>query len=92
MEAIIDYLRERDPEVAQRFVSSVRTTFEHISHAPASYPRYESTNPRLASLRKRPLAGAFHKYVVFYRYDETSIDVIRVLHCARDIPRLLTEP
>lgn len=89
MDAIVDYLRERNPVAAVRFVEAAQATFEHISHASSAYPRLGWGGPRVASLRWRPLTGAFNRYLVFYREDEDYVDIIRVLHSARNIEQIL---
>jgi len=48
-------------------------------------------HPRLNDLRKRSVKG-FDSYLVFYRIDADMVEIIRVLHGARDIPSLLAEP
>ena len=43
-------------------------------------------------MRSRPLSGAFDRYVVFYRVvDEDLVDVVRLLHSAQDLQRILGE-
>jgi plasmid stabilization system protein ParE len=39
MEAIIDYLRERNPLAAVRFVEAAQATFEHVAYMPLASPR-----------------------------------------------------
>ena len=47
-------------------------------------------NPKLAGLRMWPIKG-FEKQLVFYRPVKEGIEVIRVLHAARDIGPLLEQ-
>jgi toxin ParE1/3/4 len=91
IEAIVDYLRQRNPLAAVRFVEAAQATFEYLAEMPRAYPRLGCDDPRLADVRRRPLTGAFHRYLVFYRVtDEDDVDVVRVLHSARDIVRILS--
>jgi plasmid stabilization system protein ParE len=90
MEAVIDYLNERNPLAAVRFVESAQATFEHLAFMPDAYPSYPYLHQRLQGVRCRPLTGAFHRYVVFYRVEENAdVDVLRVLHAAQDLDRIL---
>jgi plasmid stabilization system protein ParE len=90
IDSIIDYLRELNLVAAIRFVEATQATFEHISHASSAYPKLGWGGPRLESLRRRPLTGSFNRYLVFYRdTDDEHVDIIRVLHSARDIARIL---
>jgi toxin ParE1/3/4 len=92
MEAIIDHLRERNPVAAVRFVEAAQATFEHVAFMPLAYSRIHPTKPALADIRKRPLTGAFKRYLVFYRVvDDGNVDVVRLLHSARDLDRTLGE-
>ena len=92
MEAIIDYLRERNPVAAVRFVEAAQATFEHVAFVPNACPTVRTAKPALANMRWRPLTGAFNRYVVFYRVaDDDRVDVARVLHSARDLDRILGE-
>jgi len=47
-------------------------------------------NPRLRDLRIWPIRG-FEKIVIFYRPIEGGIEVVRVLHGARDVKGILEE-
>ncbi len=51
---------------------------------------YSHEHPALADVRCSPITG-FRKYVVFYRPVADGIEIIRVLHGARDIHGILTE-
>ena len=50
--------------------------------------RYSSERYRRDEIRVWPIPG-FEKILVFYRVRKDVIDVVRVLHGARDIRRLL---
>jgi plasmid stabilization system protein ParE len=67
MEGIIDYLRERNPVAAVRFVEAAQATFEHVAFMPLAYPTMRTERPALAGVSWRPLTGAFDRYLVFYR-------------------------
>ena len=93
MGAIVDYLRQSNPIAAVRFVEAAQAKFEHIAFMPRAYPKLLTTNPALAQLRKRPLTGAYRRYIAFYRIvGDEWVDVVRVLHAARDLDRILGEP
>jgi len=90
MEAIIDYLRERNPLAAVRFVEAAQATFEHVAYTPLASPRLGTQKPALREMRWRALTGAFNRYLVFYRVgDDDVVNVVRVLHSARDILSIL---
>ena len=50
--------------------------------------RWEDDDPELADIRVCPVSR-YGKYLVFYRPIEGGIEVLRILHGARDITRIL---
>jgi toxin ParE1/3/4 len=50
--------------------------------------RYEIDHPELTDLRVFPIPR-FKNYLMFYRIREDEIDVVRIIHGARDIPAIL---
>lgn len=49
---------------------------------------YASSNPRLRDVRVISI-GRFRNYLIFYRRKDDGVEVLRVLHGARDIRSLL---
>ncbi len=52
--------------------------------------RRESRNPRLHGLRIWRVEG-FENHLIFYRPADDGIEIVRVLHGARDIDRIFAE-
>jgi toxin ParE1/3/4 len=75
-------------DAAMRFYDAVDMTYRQIRAHPTRWPRYELPEPRLANLRKRAVFG-FRNYLVFYEVGGDVVEIIRVLHGARDIPSIL---
>jgi toxin ParE1/3/4 len=75
-------------ETAIRFYDAAARTFEAIADMPGIGERRETANPRLAGLRVRRIEG-FEKHLIFYRPVEDGVEIVRVLHGARDIDRVL---
>jgi plasmid stabilization system protein ParE len=48
-------------------------------------------NPVLAGLRSWPVARPFGSYLIFYRDLPDCIELFRLIHGARNLPRRLTE-
>jgi toxin ParE1/3/4 len=71
-------------EVAERYFAAVEETCNLLLTQPQSGASYESGIERLAGLRRAPVKG-FMSYLLFYIPRSGGIDVIRVLHAARDI-------
>jgi toxin ParE1/3/4 len=75
-------------ETALRFYDAASSTFAEIVCMAGIGERWPSANPRLAGLRVWRIEG-FEKHLIFYRPAADGIEVIRVLHGARDIESVL---
>jgi len=84
------YVARDNLEAALRFYDAIDQTYRQIRDHPKRWPRYELDHPRLKELRKTAVIG-YRNYLVFYRIDADMVEIIRVLHGARDIPALLME-
>lgn len=84
------YIAQDNLEAAMRFYDAVDQTYQELSAYPERWPSYKLEHPRLAHLRKRAVAG-FRNYLVFYHLDHEMVEIIRVLHGARDLPAILQE-
>ncbi len=90
IEEIADYIALDNHEAAMRFVDAVEAQFETLAeypHAGRSRPRLRGGQPQLRSMA----VHGFRNYLVFYVPVPDGIEVIRVLHGARDLHRLLKE-
>lgn len=70
-------------EVADRVVDSLNRTFIRLRHSP-SLGRDRKDDLR-QGLRSHPSG----RYLVFYRVDNGTVRIVRVLHGSRDIPAIL---
>jgi toxin ParE1/3/4 len=84
------FIAEDNLSAALRFYDAVDKTYRQIRDHPRRSPHYNLDHPRLADLRKCAVSG-FRNYLVFYRIDAEEVEIIRVLHGARDIPSVLSE-
>jgi toxin ParE1/3/4 len=75
-------------DIALRFYDAANSTFAKISSMPGIGQRWPSANPRLAGLRVWRIEG-FEKHLIFYRPAADGIEIIRVLHGARDLESVL---
>lgn len=76
---------EASVEVAERYFAAVEETCARLVTHPKSGAPYDSGIERLAGLRRVSVKG-FKNYLLFYLPRTGGIDVVRVLHAARDIP------
>lgn len=82
LEGIWFYIAQDNPAAADKFIQAVVTRFPKLAAMPGlGRPREE------LSLRLRSFPVG--RYVIFYRTIENGIEIVRVLHGARDLPPLL---
>jgi toxin ParE1/3/4 len=88
---IFRYLaREAGVRTAGRFFAQAEATFEELADQPRMGTRYEAENPAFGDIRYFPIKR-FKKYLVFYLPAAHGVDIVRVLHGARDIHGILAE-
>lgn len=79
--AIATFIAEKNLPAAERFLDSVEPHCEKIADFPDMERSREELLPRLRSF---PLGN----YLIFYKVTDSGIEVLRVLHSARDIPSI----
>lgn len=71
-------------DLAERFADAVAATCELLAKWPGSGEAYEAPPDRMRGLRLFPVQE-FEKYLLFYLPSGEGIEVVRVLHQARDV-------
>jgi toxin ParE1/3/4 len=84
------YGRQAGLRTARRFLAEAEATFGRLASLPGLGTRYEPDHPRISDLRYFPVSR-FKNYLVFYRPIENGVEIVRVLHGARDIPSILAD-
>lgn len=84
------YFGEEDADLADRFLDAVDATLDRLEAMPRMGRVFPTANPRIAGLRMFAVPG-FPKHLVFYRVVDEGIEVMRVLHGARDLAELLAD-
>jgi toxin ParE1/3/4 len=72
-------------EPAERFLQVADESFKCLAADPNLGHAWESPSPHLAGIRVYPMPSPFRNYLVFYRPIEDGIEVLTVLHGARDL-------
>lgn len=83
------YIAEDNLDKGIGFLASVESCLTELAEFPHLGTQLKFSDARLQDIRMRRVRG-YENYLIFYRADEKSIDVIRVLHRARNIENLLT--
>ncbi len=84
------YIAGDNPAAAERFLAAVERTFKTLADAPQIGATRAFVNPQLQGIRMLPVSG-FRNHLVFYRPAGTAVEIIRVLHAARNIKRLFEQ-
>lgn len=79
---------EASVEIAERFLDAVVELAQRLAGRPQIGAPCLFNNPQLRGVRRLPVIG-FEKWLVFYQAPDGAVEVIRVLHGARDIASIL---
>lgn len=81
LEAIVDYIAADNPAAADEVVTRLEDLAAHLAERPGMGRARFDLLPNLRSFR-------LGRYLLFYRATTGGIEVVRVLHGARDFPAL----
>jgi toxin ParE1/3/4 len=85
------YTGERSHDAAVRLLHALDASLERLATMPELGQRQEFGRKGLAGLRVWQIQG-FENYLIFYRPIEHGIEVLRLLHAARDIDAAFDDP
>jgi toxin ParE1/3/4 len=78
------YIAQDNVDAALRFLDAAEAAFERLRSFPDLGRRRDFVHRELAKVRSWPIQG-FEKHVIFYRASSTEIDILRIIHSARDL-------
>ncbi len=79
------YIAERNLDAAQRFLTAAQNSFVQLSQMSGM-----GVATNFKEIRFWPVPH-FQNYLIFYRPINDGVEIVRVLHAARDWPRELEE-
>jgi toxin ParE1/3/4 len=88
--AIACYIAESNPDAAGRFVDAAYTTFYFLTTQPELGRPRRFAHSSLTGLRSWRVAK-FTRHLVFYRFHGGVVEILRVIHGARDLDALFRE-
>lgn len=88
LNAIAGYILEQDPEAALHFVDTVEKTCKQLAEVPGMGRAFLVAHAELQDMRMMRVGKPFHAYLIFYREGQSCIEVLRIIHGARDYPHL----
>ena len=87
MADIVSYFDERSDGISERFHQAVNETVEMLCRNPNLGERLSTDSS--GQIRFRTISG-FKNYLIFYRQVDTVLEILRVLHGARDYEDLFS--
>lgn len=84
------FIAQESPAAAIRFVDAVEETFERLVEIPGVGSSRSYLHPLLQDLRCWHVRG-FTKVLIFYRFDEETVEIVRLIHGSQDIPTQLQD-
>ena len=82
------YEEQSGLKLARRWEQAVTSVLLRIAAAPAGGAPCIFKAPELAGVRRAPVTG-FPKHLVFYRIQKQQMNILRIVHGARDLESLL---
>lgn len=79
-----------DPLVARRFLDRLEEAWRLLRQFPEIGRLRRFRDPRLAGVRSWQLRR-FRNYLVFYRVNAGAVEIVGIIHAARDLARALKE-
>ncbi len=76
-----DFISENDPVIAFRIVDEIEMKCQALARMPEMGRARNELAPNLRSMKSG-------KYLIFYRPTDDGVEIIRVAHGSRDLPRL----
>jgi len=85
-----DYFDERDGTLSQRFYEHFWKTAQTLATSPNLGERCRFRNPETKGMRVWQVYG-FTNYLIFYRPAGDTLQILRVIHGARDYTTMFNE-
>ena len=82
------YRLQAGQALALRWERAVNSAVVRLLGRPAAGTRCKFRSSELTNVRRSVIAG-FPKHLMFYKFDEAEVFILRVVHGARDLERLL---
>ncbi len=67
-----------------RFLIAAEETFKQLGEMPKMGKLCQFSHPNLIDVRQQAIKG-FRRYLIFYRFIDSGVEILRVIHGARDI-------
>ena len=86
------YAQKGGMALASRFAEAVKASVRLLAGHPWIGKKTDFRHPKLAGIRFLLVRKPFDKHLIFYRVHEDELDLVRIIHGMRDLPRRLLDP
>jgi toxin ParE1/3/4 len=90
VDQIAEYIGSRNATAGRNFILAARREFEFLGENPLAGTIRLSRRHKAAGLRSWPIKG-YRNYLILYLPTSDGVEIVRVLHGARDIDTVLAE-
>ncbi|MBI3861683.1 MAG: type II toxin-antitoxin system RelE/ParE family toxin [Planctomycetia bacterium] len=84
LDLLAEYIARTSRRAALRFYDAVAVSYRRLIESPEIAATYDMGHPLLQDLRAWPVRG-FPNHLIFYRVTQAAVEVVRILHGARDV-------
>ena len=87
VEEIVDYISRDSAQAGATFRVALQHVCELLVELPEAGSARTFRNPEMKGVRMLPVRK-FDNYLIFYRSTSEGLEIVRVVHGARDLPSL----
>ena len=87
VEEIVDYISHDSAQAAATFRVALQHVCELLVELPEAGSARTFRNPEMKGVRMLPVRK-FNNYLIFYRSAPGGLEIVRIVHGARDLPSL----
>ncbi len=84
LDEIDDYIAANNPARAESFIEELYRKALNIGTAPLAYPKRSDFGPDLRTALHKP-------HLIVFRVTTNAVEIVRIIHGARDLPRLFED-
>ncbi len=84
----VEHIAAEHPAAVRRYLLAVERAFDRLLEMPEMGVGRAFRNPKLEGLRMWPVPG-FKHFLIFYGVTTRCVQIVRILHGAQDVPRVL---
>ena len=87
---IATYIGENNLDASDDFLVVSEKTFKQLGTFPKMGKLCQFSHPKLTQIRQQRIKE-FKKYLIFYRFTDNEVEILRVIHGVRDIETILID-